>query len=233
MIVIYGTEFSAPTGRRLALALRGVFTTQHPTSLPAHEATDHVICWGRTAGNDHYLNHAPVLNKIDALSRIKEAGVNTPPTLNKEHYIIKRPSGKRHLRFVQIPVDAIIQKKIPKLAEYRVHAFNSKYGVQVKKLFTAQEKTPPPLEDNEGWEPSFAWNHRNGYIMHKVRDRRLCEALADIGLKAVETLGYDFGAVDIVQGEDNFWVLEVNSAPALSESRIKWYAKRFTEIFNS
>lgn len=45
--------------------------------------------------------------------------------------------------------------------------------------------------------------------------------------KAVEALGLDFGAVDILATDDECWVLEVNAAPGLGGSMPRVYAETF------
>jgi glutathione synthase/RimK-type ligase-like ATP-grasp enzyme len=45
--------------------------------------------------------------------------------------------------------------------------------------------------------------------------------------KAVEAVGLDFGAVDILADDENCWVLEVNSAPGLGGSLPRLYAQVF------
>jgi hypothetical protein len=52
--------------------------------------------------------------------------------------------------------------------------------------------------------------------------------LATVAKKAVDALGLDFGAVDLIIGEDNkIYVLEVNTAPGLIEKRAECYAEAF------
>jgi carbamoylphosphate synthase large subunit len=45
--------------------------------------------------------------------------------------------------------------------------------------------------------------------------------------KAVEALGLDFGAVDVLATDDKCWVLEVNAAPGLGGSMPRVYAEAF------
>lgn len=50
--------------------------------------------------------------------------------------------------------------------------------------------------------------------------------------KAVEAVGLDFGAVDILANDTDCWVLEVNSAPSLGGSLPKVYAQKFKEVMS-
>jgi hypothetical protein len=56
--------------------------------------------------------------------------------------------------------------------------------------------------------------------------------LATIAVEAVKSTRLDFGAVDLIIGEDNkIYVLEINSAPGLIEKRATAYANAFKGIF--
>lgn len=64
--------------------------------------------------------------------------------------------------------------------------------------------------------PGFGRNYRNGYAFQLVASDQVPRAAVEIGKAAVKALGLDFGAVDIIHGEDEqYYVLEVNSAPGV------------------
>jgi D-alanine-D-alanine ligase-like ATP-grasp enzyme len=50
------------------------------------------------------------------------------------------------------------------------------------------------------------------------------EGLRGAAKAAVEACGYDFGAVDLLVKDGDFWFLEVNKAPGLSEYTANAYA---------
>jgi glutathione synthase/RimK-type ligase-like ATP-grasp enzyme len=49
--------------------------------------------------------------------------------------------------------------------------------------------------------------------------------------KAMEAVGLDFGAVDILANDTECWVLEVNAAPGLGGSMPELYARTFEQYF--
>lgn len=97
--------------------------------------------------------------------------------------------------------------------EYRVHIFKGK-SIRVSEKVYGEEEDPN--------------THRKFYTTgrpsHRVRNVR------GAAKRAVEALGLDFGAVDILaSGADNseVWVLEVNAAPGLGGSMPRLYADTF------
>jgi len=115
-----------------------------------------------------------------------------------------------HSRFFQ---RAYWTLKVPGIIdEWRVHVFHTANGYRSiatgKKV--ADTPTSPLIKSRRnGWK--IAYNHTPP------------KGLRPIARQAVEALGYDFGAVDVVQTQDNatqdwreFVVLEVNSAPGLT-----------------
>lgn len=64
--------------------------------------------------------------------------------------------------------------------------------------------------------PGFGRNYRNGYAFQLVPTDRVSRDAVESAKAAIKALGLDFGAVDIIHGEDkNYYVLEVNSAPGV------------------
>ena len=55
-----------------------------------------------------------------------------------------------------------------------------------------------------------------------------------IAVNAVKALGLDFGAVDIIynEKENQYYVLEVNTAPGLEGTTLIKYAERFSKLWN-
>ena len=103
-------------------------------------------------------------------------------------------------------------KYIPKAEEYRIHIRN-RYGVFFIQR-KARDKDVP--DEKVNWKVR---NHGNGFIyanqevdvFNSAEAYRQCE-------KAIEALGLDFGAVDIVYNRkhNKHYVLEVNTAPGLT-----------------
>jgi hypothetical protein len=64
------------------------------------------------------------------------------------------------------------------------------------------------------------WNWRNGYSYLFRRASEMPAELKLLGTRSVDALGLDFGAVDIIEGQDGqFYVLECNSAPGTEGPR--------------
>jgi glutathione synthase/RimK-type ligase-like ATP-grasp enzyme len=109
---------------------------------------------------------------------------------------------------------------IKKKEEYRVHvAFGHIIDVQRK----GRNRDVP--DEDVNWQVR---NHGNGFIYMRggVDIPDCCRSLA---LAAVESLGLDFGAVDVIwnEHEDRWYVLEVNTAPGLSGTTLEKYADAF------
>jgi hypothetical protein len=97
---------------------------------------------------------------------------------------------------------------IPSVAEFRQHIFNGK-AIRVGRKIQVDVALGGPLlvrSRRRGW-----------HIQYQGVDAP--EGLRTLAKEAVASLGYLFGAVDILQGVDGqLYVLEVNSAPALTDA---------------
>lgn len=91
--------------------------------------------------------------------------------------------------------------------EYRVHVFQGKSIRISEKSYT---------------DPA---NKRAGYTTAKPRHEVAHVRAA--AKKALEAVGLDFGAVDVLADDINCWVLEVNSAPGLGGSMPQLYVATF------
>lgn len=84
---------------------------------------------------------------------------------------------------------------------------------------------------SNGWEgnPNYSNVVRNYYTGWIYANQEVApnEAALSNAVKAVEALGLDFGAVDVITNQDNAWVLEVNTAPGLQGSNLSCYAENF------
>ncbi|MEE9401439.1 MAG: hypothetical protein V3V32_05425 [Dehalococcoidia bacterium] len=97
---------------------------------------------------------------------------------------------------------------IKKEREFRVHIIN---GQSVRMC----EKIP---RDRAG-RASTVWNSDNSHFSFAdIAPREVRQTVRQVAKNAVEALGMDFGAVDIMWHRGEALVLEVNSAPSLTEN---------------
>jgi glutathione synthase/RimK-type ligase-like ATP-grasp enzyme len=67
--------------------------------------------------------------------------------------------------------------------------------------------------------------YEDGYVT--IRPQHNVKHIRKAAKQAVEAVGLDFGAVDILADDDQCWVLEVNAAPGLGGSMPQLYADTF------
>jgi len=109
---------------------------------------------------------------------------------------------------------------LEKDAEFRVHC-------GLGKVISVLEKPKPSNPSQKAWNRSL-----NGdpfiYIPWSEYNYDMCIT----ALKAMEAVGADFGAVDIIRFEDKYYVLEINSSPTLisNDYTVQRYAKLFDYI---
>ena len=133
--------------------------------------------------------------------------------------------------FDSIPRAPLYTKYVPKKKEYRVHVFKHQLVDLTRKALG------PDMRPNDAnWKIR---NHDNGFIFVRFTDkvdawgRRVeekemapnCVILA--ASSAVEALGLDFGAVDVIyhKKRDKAYVLEVNTAPGIEGTTVENYTK--------
>lgn len=110
---------------------------------------------------------------------------------------------------------------IPTKREYRIHVFKDRVIRENQKL----------LKDGEAWVP-FIRNFENGYIFGQPK-KPITPEQKQIAVRAVQCLGLDFGAVDLILGDDNkSYVLEVNTGPALVDNGLDIYTEEFKKVLH-
>ena len=108
-------------------------------------------------------------------------------------------------------------KYIPKIGEYRVHVLGDNATAVTKKLKDREDADVKVRSHDNGWKQ---WEYNGQYK----------DALSQNAVVAVKGLYMDFGAVDLIMDENHkIWVLEVNSAPGLCDSRLPLYINYFKE----
>lgn len=114
-------------------------------------------------------------------------------------------------------------KYINKKEEYRLHVFRDKvFFIQRK----ARNKDVP--DDQVNWKVR---NHGNGFIFaHQGVD--VPEEAKKEAITAIQALGLDFGAVDLIWNQKNnkYYVLEVNTACGMEGTTLDKYVEVFKEF---
>lgn len=114
-----------------------------------------------------------------------------------------------------VPNAPMYTRGVVNTGEYRVHVFMGEVILYQKKSRRVDgDGTVITAEGEEADVRNLAsnWVYRTGNL------RRL-ERVEELAVNAIEALGLDFGAVDIIKDEDgNVMVLEVNTAPGLGNT---------------
>jgi len=192
---------------------------------------DAVLCWG--CGNrDPLVKAVPALNgkvnsfnKLGALQQFKKNRVLTPVTIRGEevkdcnnfHFYAFGPWFGRNISHAK-GKDIQVFPTWEAVEKNNVKDFYTLYVAHQRELraWTFQGKTLAVYEKhykNPGLE-----NYKNLECRSELRDDLLQDKkLISSATKATEAINLDFGAVDMLQGNDgNYYVLEVNSMPDIS-----------------
>lgn len=206
---------------------------------------DKVINWGSSteplwemAKPD--LNHpssvALAANKLLTFNRLNEANIPTPEFtrereiaqqwLSEGSTVVVRNtitghSGQGIEIFTEgeLPRAPLYTKYKKKRAEFRVHVFKGEVIDTVQKKKRNEENRPENFS-------TFIRSHANGWVF--CRDGITnCNTRNSIAVAAVNALGLQFGAVDIIynERENQYYVLEVNTAPGLEGTTLEKYVE--------
>lgn len=208
-----------PTGRLLTQMLRerGLLTGPvraivdygygGPTPLP---------CLNRRAGT---------FNKLQELEMLREEGVVTVPFARSPEGLTAPFLGRslHHTRGNDIIVYRTHQRGrrhdfytqlVDKQQEFRIWSFRRKVIGCYEKILTYPSKLGRRGRSRE------VWNYRNGYAYIFRRSEEIPENIKALGRSAVDAVGLDFGAVDIIlDRQGRGFVLEINSAPGVEGER--------------
>ena len=182
------------------------------------------------------------LNKVQQYERFKNQKVLAPRYFTNEtdarqsdcktlfaRTLINSTSGKGIIEFnredERYPTAPVFVEYVPKKAEYRVHVFNSV-------VIDVQQKRKKREFDKDSRNTRVR-NLQNGYVY--TRDGvTLPDVGTDLAIRAVNAVGYSYGAVDIIYNEkrDQYYVLEVNSRPGLMGTTLDKYTEAIINMFN-
>jgi len=241
---ILGTR-NGETAEKLSKHLKNCFTVKRLGEIP--EDVNFSVNYGKRGVNTIAdINAVLITDKLEQLRKFQESGLNVPniypipqnifhisrevfPLLARttRHskgwdaiFLKRRKSLGKRLRRIKAKRDYLIQY-IYKESEYRVHILGEECAGISKKIKCEEADL----------HHRHVWSRPRGWI--QVDYEGACsDDLIDVGKKAIKSLGYDFGAVDIIKGVDGlYYPLEVNSAPRLNKRRRKLYAQFFRKKY--
>lgn len=185
-----------------------------------------VVCYGMSARGDRTLNQNCGINKIERLKIMAKAGVSTVPWFKGGGEVpadIKFPLLARKANgYGGTDIVPVFQKEevawrikagwdwfssyVPVRSEFRVWIFRGNH------LDTYEKAMKRP-----GDYKFIGRNFRNGFDFSHV-SHPLAATVTE-AVYALDTLKLDFGAVDLLLGEDGkVYILEVNTAPGVIKS---------------
>ena len=143
-----------------------------------------------------------------------------------ERHVLTGNSGAG-IRLVDNPEEVqqapLYTKYKPKKAEYRVHVFRGEVLLVQQKVKRADVPA-----DEINWKIR---NHDGGFIFQQ-NNIEVPDGIIEQSIAAVQHVGLDFGAVDIIYNkrEDLSYVLEINTAPGLMGTTGERYAEAFRRV---
>jgi predicted ATP-grasp superfamily ATP-dependent carboligase len=240
--VLLYAPYTRPTGRTVGKALGLSFGTLAFFHRKRRHITRIALRWGGVDGEQYEdrrtLNKAGAIrgasSKGHSLRRFSEAGVSVPRFSTSPHeasgwgtVVFGRTNqgfGGQGITVYQpgavLGRHELYTEFIPNEREYRLHVCGGVViSVQRKYLERAH------LDDH-----GYIKNHQHGYVF-QTPQKELNKSRQEAAIAAVEALGLDFGAVDLVVDRDNKeYVLEVNTAPALSPLRLQHYTEALRKV---
>ena len=233
---------SGPSARSIAGAL------DIPCGTDLNERVDYLIRWGSTK-SIQYRPNVRTINKRDALSPNKYEQLvklsriqrcSFVPSFHTDWSVLANwpmlgrrlnHHGGTDIKLYMQPRDIELYGEsdfyvrwLPKYAEYRVHVCNRRIIKVSQKVYDQSLGAYDPL----------VWNYRNGHSFSHIGPSNPDYArLIGNGLAAVQGLGLDFGAVDIIKDQYGLWVLEVNTAPGITtDSTLNAYVSELSRMLD-
>jgi hypothetical protein len=247
-IVIFPYKIASASSRGIADALQrnnGKNTIRvYPNRRYTSRVDDLIVNWGNSREPQWAYNPEQILNKPSAVAlavnklrtfeKLSEAGVRTVPwtvdidEARQWHDIVERHtltgSGGAGIRISTpdtIQPAPLYTKLLNPCEEYRVHIFKGEAIDYAKKMKQREDGT------YEAAPAERIKNAHNGFYF--LRDVSPREGVVLRAREAIEALGLDFGAVDIIRYRDRSYVLEVGTAAGVSPMGQTAYANAITE----
>lgn len=245
-IKIYPYKQGSRSARALADALGGRVLRLRGSTYRYRER-DTIINWGNSNPNAEWPH--PVLNnfaqvgassnKLVAFNVMREADIQIPQFwTNQEDIpneafpivcrtILNGHSGagiviaRNRDELVRAP---LYVKYVKKMHEFRIHV--GRGGAIISQQRKAIPNGTIPVDTQ-------VRNHANGYIYVREGFETPVQVIEQ-AQAAIEALGLDFGAVDVIWNQHyrQAYVLEVNTAPGLEGTTVTDYANYFRELIN-
>ena len=209
--------------------------------------TDKYIYWGGSAfigGNIEafYNSYRTVAsNKLNTFKALTQAGLSTVPWteereianewLTEGKTVVARAtlvghSGAGitiHTTPTDLPTVSLYTKYVKKTYECRIHIFKGRMiDAQIKRKVRDVEENNPLIRNiHTGWVYC-----RDNYIPDPTS--------IQLAIDAVRVVGLDFGAVDLIYNQhyNQFYILEVNTAPGLEGTTLINYVNAFIGDLN-
>ena len=244
-VILYSNK-SSKTGKDLLRKFSTVARKAFRKRTSKRYTADLVLRWGSTEEFPRLTSRVEI-NTLQAtrnasdkkvmMQKLVEAGISTPDVLfdlqnvdQEELQDYKDESGKFYVRGANQEVrytdsvragDLYVSRPVPnKRREYRVHVFDGK-------ILEIYEKVP----QQEGVTIFKAHNCR--FERRNPENCRLSQEDQQMCIDAVNALGLTFGGVDILRDKDqNCFICEVNSSPALNSLNIERYFEKIMEYYN-
>lgn len=244
-----------PVGSKFAKALQGalkdkvknpIFRRETPKQVPAKRTIisrkGNILRRGTEAyTRDCFKVTINPLNKVQQFERFSANNVECPQYALTDRAakeltcktlfartLINSTNGRGIVEFERTqevyPRAPLYTEYIPKKAEFRFHVFGDK-------VIDVQEKRKKRSFDADNRDTRVR-NVNNGYVY--CRDGVSPPAgAADLAVRAVQALGYQYGAVDLVYNEkrNQSFVLEVNSRPGIINSTCDSYANAIIDYY--
>lgn len=232
MYILYRGATS-PTGR--ALRQRIGCHGGKPRHYSRQRESVSVVRWGVSEGEDaaRVLNSgnavARAANKLESLRIMEEAGISVPRfSTNPADFGDATYLGRKRSHFGGRDVEVFVGQHtravfsdyftefVPSEREMRLHIFQGRcIGAQNKRWEGDGEAPDVPIR-----------NHDRGWVFVPLVHSTPNADRIEVAAAAVQALALDFGAVDLlVTPGGGTTVLEVNTAPGLSERFLDIYAE--------
>lgn len=233
---------SRPTGEVLARALNA----DHGQSVPDIAFANQLVRWGSRVsrsddgGFDRVLNSAEAIerasNKLESLHIMRDRGIPVPDFDTDAEALVERVGypilGRRTQHARGTDITLCLQRRdfrrqprdyyvsyVPVNREYRLHVAGGE-------VIRVQGKFLDVSEDYVPWMRNFSTGYRFRAPRRRVHNTRLESAIG-----AVEALGLDFGAVDLIVADNgSHYILEVNTSPSCSALTGAAYCSAFARM---